>query len=176
MGKKRGCATLGCIFRDCRHGAASATRAGGGGDATLFGSQGNVDSVRRSAVLQRRGWAQTSSPGDVDVSSWHPYLNEFSLVMKIYTDIQYNVQMFALFFPLVLKCFSRQPQKGGRRNSEQVRKIRPEQRGVRRLEVLLAARHRLQSVILDVNNPIRGRRVAIAQNGSLKVQSKSIKT
>ena len=34
---------------------------------------------------------QTSSPGDVDVSSWHPYLNEFSLVMKIYTDIQYNV-------------------------------------------------------------------------------------
>ena len=39
MDKKRGCATLGCIFRDCRHGAASATRAGGGGDAMLRGSQ-----------------------------------------------------------------------------------------------------------------------------------------
>jgi hypothetical protein len=39
MGKKRGNATRGCMFRDCRHGAASATRAGGGGDATLMGSQ-----------------------------------------------------------------------------------------------------------------------------------------
>ena len=47
MGKKRGCTTRGCIFRDCRHGAASATRAGGGGDATLFGGQGNVDGAAR---------------------------------------------------------------------------------------------------------------------------------
>jgi hypothetical protein len=39
MGKKRGNATRGCILRDCKHGAASATRAGGGWNATLKGSQ-----------------------------------------------------------------------------------------------------------------------------------------
>ena len=32
----------------------------------------------------------------------------------------YYLPCFLNFFPLLLKCFSRQPQKGGRRNSEPV--------------------------------------------------------
>ena len=61
-------------------------------------------------------------------------------------------------------------------NTERLRKTRPEQRGVRRLEVLLAAWSRLQPVILHVNKPFKGRSTTVAQHGSLKIQSKSIKT
>jgi hypothetical protein len=49
-----------------------------------------------------------------------------------------------------------------RKYTERLREARPEQRGVRRLEVLLAARSRLQPVILDVNKPIKGRRATVA--------------
>ena len=88
MGKKRGCTTRGCIFRDCRHGAASATRAGGGGDATLFGGQGNVDGAARCYRTSTAAGMGTHHRATL-MSSWHPYLNELSVDTIIHTDNLY---------------------------------------------------------------------------------------